>query len=80
VDEGALQGLRGTWRVPWSMGKVRAGMQREQNGGWGHWGVGAGGWGQVDADGGLFQNSRGLFVRDRRRGCDPRLLISGSVE
>ena len=29
VDEGALQGLRGTWRVPWSMGKVS---------GWGHWG------------------------------------------
>ena len=38
VDEGALQGLRGTWRVPWSMGKVRAGMQRKQKGGWGHWG------------------------------------------
>ena len=38
VDEGALQGLRGTWRVPWSMGKSRAGMQREQKGGWGHWG------------------------------------------
>ena len=30
MDEGALQGLRGTWRVPWSMGKVRAGMQREE--------------------------------------------------
>ena len=29
MDEGALQGLRGTWRVPWSMGKVS---------GWGHWG------------------------------------------
>jgi hypothetical protein len=37
VDEGALQGLRGTWRVPWSIGKVS---------GWGHWSMGkVSGWG-----------------------------------